>query len=419
MQLGGGHNRSAIRVCFINRFYFPDESATAQLLADLCRDLSRAGFHVEVVTSRQRYNNPRADLSPFEVTDGVAIHRVGTAQFGRARLLGRLIDYASFYLSCAVKLFAVIRSGDIVVAKTDPPLLSVLAAVVCGVKRAKLVNWIQDVFPEIAQELKVPLVRGPSGWVLRGLRNASLRRAIVNVALGTRMKELLKAECGPSATIDVIHNWADGDEIAPNCAYGVLRQTLHLSDEFVVMYSGNMGRVHEFQTALLAAEALKKRRDIVFLFVGQGNRQAELQDLAAAKGLDNVRFLPPQSRDMLSGLLSVGDVHLVTLLPALEGLVVPSKFYGIVAAGRPVLFVGDPDGEVARMVRLHDCGACAKVGDWNELVGHIVRLERDRALTRQAGERGRAAFLKHYDRRIAVGEWIRLLRCASGCRVAE
>ena len=409
MHLGGRPRAPLRRLCFVNRFFFPDESATAQLLTDLCSDLTRAGFDVQVVTSRQRYNDPRAGLPAFEVIDGVAIHRVRTAQFGRARLLGRLLDYASFYLSSALKLLAIVKRGDIVVSKTDPPLISIVAAAVCALRGARLINWLQDVFPEVAEELGVPLIRGPVGRCLKAARNVTLRYAAVNVTLGARMSSFLEKQTGGKASFKVIHNWADGNRVVPKSSRGTVRAQLHLQDEFVVMYAGNIGRAHDFETVLLAAEALRERLDIVFLFVGYGSKYQALQSFVAEKGIKNVKFMPPQPRDQLRELLSAADVHLVTLLPELEGLVVPSKFYGVMAAARPTAFVGDLNGEVAQMVRRHGCGVCVKAGDWNELASQIVRLEADRVAAFSLGSQGRSAFLAHYDRSVAVKEWARLL----------
>src|SRR5260370_32852205 len=145
--------RISRRIVFVNRYYDPDRSATGQMLTDLARGLVACGFNVHVVSSRQLYDDPGTRLAPEETLFGVRVHRVATTRFGRNRLLGRAMDYASFYVTCAVMLLKVLRRGDALVVKTDPPLLSILAAPIAGAKHAMLINWQQDVFPEIASQL--------------------------------------------------------------------------------------------------------------------------------------------------------------------------------------------------------------------------------------------------------------------------
>ncbi|HYM17513.1 MAG TPA: hypothetical protein VEU06_03015, partial [Micropepsaceae bacterium] len=137
-----------MRVVFLNRYFFPDHSATAQILSDLAFHLADRGEEVEVITSRQLYDDPVATLPRRECVRGVNVHRLSASRFGRHSLLGRGLDYASFYAASAAKLLSVARKGDVVVVKTDPPMLSVLASVLAPLKRYRTVNWLHDVYPE-------------------------------------------------------------------------------------------------------------------------------------------------------------------------------------------------------------------------------------------------------------------------------
>ena len=141
------------RLIFVNRFFFPDHSATSQILSDLAFHLASAGRDVHVVTSTQIYDDPRAALPVSEIIDGVHVHRVPSTGFGRDKLLGRSIDYLSFYRSMWQSLVALVRPGDIIVAKTDPPLTSIIAVAAARRNGARLVNWLQDIYPETAVEL--------------------------------------------------------------------------------------------------------------------------------------------------------------------------------------------------------------------------------------------------------------------------
>lgn len=399
------------RIIFVNRYFYPDICATSQILSDLAPRLVAEGFDVHVVCSRQLYDDAKAPLPHHEVIDGINVHRIWTTRFGRHELLGRAVDYASFAAVAAVKLFALTRDTDVLVSKTDPPLMSIVTAVIAALRRARLVNWLQDIFPEIASRLgsnPLPL------WmdsIVRRMRSMSLRSARANIVLGERMRANLLQLKIPAEQICIIENWADGGAIVPLPAHSTeLRKSLNASGNFVVGYSGNLGRAHEYDTLLDAALALRGEPDIVFMMSGGGAKMQQLKIAVQKSRLGNFLFLPYQTREGLGPSLAAADVHLACLLPALEGLVVPSKFYGILAAGRPVIFIGDPDGELARVIRSSGCGSVVATGDGASLVAEIRRLKTQPDMLRTTGERSRRLFDDHYTLDIAVGKWVAMLR---------
>jgi hypothetical protein len=155
---------SARKLIFVNRFFDPDTSATSLLLTDLTRGLAAASLAVHVICSPQLYGNPKACLPSREILHGITVHRIPTTRHGRARLFGRLVDYVSFYVAAVWTLLKLTGSGDVVIAATDPPLISIPAACCARIKGALLVNWQQDVFPEIASQLSAdPLPRWLDG----------------------------------------------------------------------------------------------------------------------------------------------------------------------------------------------------------------------------------------------------------------
>jgi glycosyltransferase involved in cell wall biosynthesis len=401
--------RRVPRVVFVNRYYYPDESATAQLLTDLASGLVERGFSVQVVCSRQLYGVPQAQLPRREIVRGVEVHRVWTTRFGRRGLAGRALDYASFYVTCGVRLLALLRAGDLVVAKTDPPLVSLVAAVAARFRGAQLVNWLQDIFPEVASKLGANPLPAPLDRMLRAWRNRSLRFAAMNVVLGSRMRDFI-GEQEPKARCRIIENWADTRELLPKpSGESALRQREGLAGKFVVGYSGNLGRAHEYETLLAAAENLRSQSDIIFLIVGGGFNMEALRAEVARRQLTNFRFLPYQPRADLGDSLAAADIHWASLIPSMEGIIVPSKFYGILAVGRPVLFVGDPDGELARIIRESSCGLAVTIGDAEGLVAAISRLKADGALRMAMGEAARALLIQRFNRRLAIESWVELL----------
>jgi colanic acid biosynthesis glycosyl transferase WcaI len=393
-------------IFFVNRYFYPDHSATSQMLSDLVFELAAMGYSIEVITSRQLYDNPAASLKPVEVLEGVRVHRAWTSRFGRAGLAGRAVDYVNFYLSAFWRLVRRLGRRDIVVAKTDPPMISVVCAVAALFRGAALINWIQDLFPEVAVALNV---RG-AGFVsplLRRLRNWSLLRADRNVVLGDLMAKRLSDQGIARHTIHLIPNWADGELIHPvPSEHNDLRTEWNLKDKFVVGYSGNLGRAHEFSTILRAAEMLRDRSDrVVFLFIGGGQQRAVVERCVCARNLPNVLFRPYQPKEKLAQSLSVPDVHLISLQPKLEGLIVPSKFYGICAAGRATLYVGDPQGEIPQIIRAMSCGDTIEPGDAAGLATVIEKWSKNPETVHAMGARARARFERSFDKRYAIQTW--------------
>jgi len=397
------------RLIFINRFFAPDHSATSQILSDLAFDLAGAGREVHLVASRQIYDDPKAALPERETINGVDVHRVASTGFGRAALLGRSIDYVSFYRSVGRCLTDLVRPGDIVVAKTDPPLIAIVARPIARRNGALLVNWLQDIYPETAVELGVPFMRGPVAASLAALRNATLREAVATVVVGDLMARKVETLSAPAARIHVIANWCNDEEIVAR-ADNPLRHEWNLDDKFVLGYSGNLGRAHEFATVLAAAEQLRNEPRVAFLMIGGGKRFDELASAVQARGLSSAfRFVPYQARTLLSYSLGAADVHWVSLDPRLEGLMVPSKFYGIAAAGKPIVVIGDPDGELGRLVQRNACGFAIAPGDSNALTATLRQLSNAPQTVSEMGMRARKMLDAHFTRKQGLARWRRLL----------
>jgi hypothetical protein len=285
-------------VHFVNRFFYPDLSATSQMLSGIAFGLAAEGHDVQIASSRQLYEDASAELAPTETANGVTIHRVATTRFGRAGLGGRAVDYASFYAATAWHLLRHVRRGDIIVAKTDPPMLSVVTALIGRARGATCVNWLQDLFPEVASSVKLGGRGGQIAFAaLRIIRNWSLQRARCNVVIGERMAEYLLAGGIAPAKIVAIPNWADPTIVFP-ITHSSLRREWGLEGKIVVGYSGNLGRAHEIATFVDAIADIQNRsgdaiaRDIIFVFVGRGALRRAFEADIAAKSLSNVRFFP-------------------------------------------------------------------------------------------------------------------------------
>jgi glycosyltransferase involved in cell wall biosynthesis len=217
----------------------------------------------------------------------------------------------------------------------------------------------------------------------------------------------------PDALVTINH-WSDGDAIQPvDPERNTLRKEWGLQDRFVVGYSGNFGRAHDFSTFLDAADRLRDRDDIVFAFVGGGHQKGRIERAVAGRGLSNILLKPLQPRERLAEALGVPDLHLISLLPAMEPFVVPSKLYGILAAGRPAVFVGDSTGEIATVLRAGDCGRSVSLGDGEGLARIIRDLADNPDLRRQLGQNARAVFEADYTEARGIAAWRQVLAQAA------
>jgi glycosyltransferase involved in cell wall biosynthesis len=273
-----------------------------------------------------------------------------------------------------------------------------------------LVNWLQDLFPEVARVLSGRTEPGLLERGLRSLRDWSLNAAAANVVIGERMKEAVLRRGVQATRVHVIENWADGDIVAPiPVQQSRLRHALGLDGKFVAEYSGNLGRAHEADTLLGAATAMKSHSKFAFLMIGGGYKMQQFRDSATAGELTNVIFLPYRARAELSDSMAAADVHIVSLLPAMESFIVPSKIYGILAAGRPVIFVGDPNGEIAGIISRGRCGSVVRVGDSDALVRELERLKDDAPLRQSMSMAASEYFAEHYTAERAAERWKKVL----------
>ena len=395
-------------IYFINKYYYPDHSATAQLLTDLAEFLAKNNRSVHIVTSRQLYDNPDSALPDFESANGVMVHRIFSSNFGRASLAARYVDSLSFYVFSFIHLVKFLKKNDIVIAKTDPPLISIVVAVAAKFKGAKLVNWLQDLFPEIAIELDIKLISFPPvSSTLSFLRNWSLSSAAKNVVLGKLMANRVNDVSGNT---HVIPNWVVGVDFGNNShEINPLVEQWNLDGKFVVGYSGNLGKAHDYKTILESIELLKNDNNIIFLFVGGGEGYKYIEDVATKRCYENVMFYKYQPIHQLSYSLSVPDVHMISLKPNLEGLIVPSKYYGVLAAGKPLINIGDSNGEIGVQVRDYKIGLNVSEGDSKNLAESILFLKENPAEITSMSDRSIKLFKDKYLVEHSRQQWLNVI----------
>ena len=358
------------RLLLLNQYYWPGVEATAHLLSELCEGLAE-DFDVTVVTGRVR---GRPELPAAERRNGVEIVRVSSTSYDRSQIFRRALNYVT-YLASAPRVALSQPRPDIVLCGTDPPIIGTVALSIARRRGVPLVVISEDVFPEVAVALN-RLRNGPLIALLRVLVSGYLRRADRVVAIGETMSRRLQAKGARPERIRVIPNWTDVAALAPRPKANPWSIEHGVADKFVVMHSGNVGHAQDLDALIRSTTLLRDLDDLRVLVVGRGARWAELVELRTRLEVDSVEFLDFQPRDRLADALAAADVHVVGLARGLAGYVVPSRFYGILAAGRPVIAAAEEESETAAAVRRTGCGIVVPPGDPLRLA-QVIRECRD------------------------------------------
>ncbi len=372
-----------MRMLFINQFFWPDSSATSQQLTDLVSALAARGVKVAVLCGDGGYAAAAGAVPP-----PAEVHRVRAMPFTRGRM-GRMLSYLSFYATAFAKGLA-LRKADVVVSMTTPPLISLLGAAIKLLRGSRHFIWEQDLYPEIAVDLQYLKAGGwthrITGWLADWVR----RQADGIIALGPCMKERLVARGVHPEKIVIAEHWASSTAITPMARPGN-------PAELVLLYSGNFGMAHDLETIQGTIYALRDDARFRFIFAGTGDKRKVLAAFCEANDIHSVELRPFVARDKLSEGLAAGDIGLVTQQDASCGAVVPSKVYGILAAGRPLLYIGPPNATPARLIDRHQCGWVVNSGDVAGATKLLQHLADHPELVQAAGQRARQALVQWYD----------------------
>lgn len=394
------------KISILSQHFYPDIASTGQLLTELAEDLLTYGMSVEVYTGYPAYNKTERPAPAREVYKGIKIKRLFATRLRKSIRTGRILNTLSFFI---VVLFnsIFISKESILFFVTNPPYLCLIGLLMKYLRRQKYVILIYDIYPDVPVLLGYLRKNGIIHRVWDMMNKSIYTHADKIIVIGEYMKDTIskKYENSGKDNIQVIHNWADGNLIKPirkedNC----FTKEHSFIDKTVVLYSGNIGMFQNLEIIIEAAEKLKEH-NILFLFIGEGDKKKKLQKMAGKKKLENVRFLPYQKKDDLPYSLTSADISLVTLEKGMEGLGVPSKLYGIMASGRPVIALVSEQCEVADITREAQCGFVVDQEDLEGFIERIVYLHQNPDKAIELGRRAREYFETHFERRKITWEY--------------
>ena len=379
-----------MHILLLNEYYPPDTSATAKMAAQVAETLAQT-HQVTVVAGRPSYDPD--EYYPFawlrrEKRNQVMVERVGSTAYSRHQMRRRVSNYLS-YLALAVPRALAIRP-DVVLAMTDPPVAGIVGAFIARLAGRPFVYNIRDLYPDMA--IGGDIVRSNSFVALwERMHRRALRQAARVIVLGDDMRDRILSKGVAPGRVVVVRDGTLFPASMPEPNDPVV-QEIRCGFPFVALHAGNLGFYGAWATLLKAAEILRNE-NTGLVFIGDGANRAQLQ--ASVNGSSNVRFLPFRPVEQVPHVMMAGDLHIVTIRRGLEGVVVPSKLYSILAAGRPVLAVAAQESDAARIVCESGCGFAVDPDDPTAVARAIRELRNDPARLADMGRRARETARKY------------------------
>ena len=398
------------RLLLYYHFFHPDDVVSARHFGDLADEQRRRGWEVTVLTSNRSCRQHGRSFAPRETWNGIEIHRVFRPDWDQSKPLPRLLNSAWMIVGWFLRTLG-LGHFDAVIVGSDPAFSPALALALRMVyPRAALVHWCFDLYPEAIEAEGGSAATRSLAPVARRLMALSYRAYDALVDLGPRMQERLAAYQS-GAVQETLVPWAlaEGEQAAaPDPA---VRAELFGRARLGLLYSGNIGRAHEFEAFLRLARVCRERSGdaISFCFSARGFREAELRRSVTPSDT-NVRLVPFADEDGLLPRLQAADLHLLSLRPEWAGIVVPSKFFGSLAAGRPVLYAGPADSEVAVWVARHDVGLSIADDDVDAAANRLHALLDDPTAVARWQANALAVYERDFSKRAVNDRWDQLLR---------
>jgi colanic acid biosynthesis glycosyl transferase WcaI len=414
-----------MRILLLNQTFYPDVVATAQYLTSLAEALAERGHEVRVLAARRAYDEPARRFAKRERWGGIEIERVGGTGFGKDTKWRRAVDFGSFLLRAAFRVL-ITRRADCVVALTSPPLVAALAALRCRLRGERFVYWVMDMNPDEA--LAAGWLRpGAVAWVLERVSRFTLHAADAVVVLDRYMRHRVLAKGVAAERLWVVPPWSlDRYAYFDREGRTAFRERHGLTGKYVVMYSGNHSPVHPLDMLLEVALRLKADPRFCFVFVGGGSEFGRLRAISEDLGLPNVKFLPYEPIESLSGSLSAADLQAVVLGSAMVGTIHPSKLYNILAVGSPVLYVGPERSHISDALESSDAMESGDAGtqegrrrnyvrvDFGDVVGLTDWLDADWANWREAGRTTVSPVSRSYSQELLLPQLVQIVEDRGG-----
>ncbi len=407
--------KTSPKLLVLCQLFYPELVSTGQTLTELCEQLVPLGVDVHVVCGPPTVLNRKSKTPKYIEYNGIHIRRVWGTRFPKLNLIGRVINQLTFAVSVFFYLL-LHRPRRPILVLTNPPFLAVSCAILKVLKIGEpYIYLVFDVYPDTAVRLGVLKENGFLSCCWERFNSFVFRQASAIIVIGRCMQDVIKQKAkkfGLKLDDKLYHIsvWSDDKLISSASDRGnPLRKKWNLEGKFVIGYFGNMGRFHDMETIIRAADTLKDKEDICFLFVGEGHKKQATMEYATRHNLQNCQFHTYVDRGDLGHLMHLANVGIVSLLEGQEGLSVPSKAFGLMAAGVPIIAVMSAKSEIARIVKEENCGTLVKPGEKRVLASSILQLYYDKAKLDQMSTSALRAINDKYNLKQAARRYFALI----------
>lgn len=398
-------------VWVVSELFYPEETSTGYLLTRIAEALADVPHDVRAICAQPTYSSRGARAPRTEVHNGVRIERCWSTTLDKDRLPLRAVNALTLAVTIFWTCLTRIARGDLVFVVTNPPLLPFVTRLAAWLRGGRVALIVHDIYPDALVAAGMMRDDAVVTRLARRLTRRLYRGVAYVVVLGRDMEALVRRAVGASgAEVVVIENWADLDDVAPSdrAANPILAET-GLSTKVVLQYAGNMGRTHDIESILRVASQLRDTPDVHFLLVGWGAKEQLVRRAMAEQGLPNITMLGKLPRAAQQDFLNACDVALITFVPGMAGVSVPSRMYNVMAVGKPIIAMTDPHSELALVVREHRIGWVVRAGDVDALREVILEASADRGTLTAMGERARRAAMDRYSFAQAANAYRRLV----------
>ncbi|EOU1491544.1 glycosyltransferase family 4 protein [Clostridium perfringens] len=397
-----------MKVVLVSEFFYPYKTSTQKILTELAEDFVEYGLEVDVLTTKNAYREEKQDLGKYEIYRGINIKRVFSTERNRDSKIGRLLNYITFTTSVFFNLLFK-KNYDKILFVSNPPLVPFIGYLIKKLRGKNYIYLVHDIYPDVAEKLGVI----KKGSIISKVMNYMNKKIYTNaeriIALGKDMKRVIADKGVDEEKIEIVTNWADSrvnyeKEVDKN-----FYKKYRLENKFNILYTGNISKVHAIDTIVEVAKILKNEEDIMFTFVGDGNRKQDLIKLKEMEDLRNIQLENYMFGEEYNNLLNCANLFITTLQQGIEGLGVPSKTYTYMSVAKPLIAIMSENSEIGSMVNQYNLGKQFNNKEYHKIAEFILELKNSNELYNEISKNVRNKFLNEYERKKVTNKFYKVI----------
>ncbi|EPB9413393.1 glycosyltransferase family 4 protein [Clostridium perfringens] len=397
-----------MKVVLVSEFFYPYKTSTQKILTELAEDFVEYGLEVDVLTTKNAYREEKQDLGKYEIYRGINIKRVFSTEGNRDSKIGRLLNYITFTTSVFFNLLFK-KNYDKILFVSNPPLVPFIGYLIKKLRGKNYIYLVHDIYPDVAEKLGVI----KKGSIISKVMNYMNKKIYTNaeriIALGKDMKRVIADKGVDEEKIEIVTNWADSRVNYEKEVDKDFYKKYGLENKFNILYTGNISKVHAIDTIVEVAKILKNEEDIMFTFVGDGNRKQDLIEIKEKEELRNIQLENYMFGEEYNNLLNCANLFITTLQQGIEGLGVPSKTYTYMSVAKPLIAIMSENSEIGSMVNQYNLGKQFNNKEYHKIAEFILELKNSNESYNEISKNVRNKFLNEYERKKVTNKFYKVI----------